>query len=72
MDNETMLQKMIKVSVKECKELISKHQLAQNKSFIRCLIMEYNVLANTITTNVWRKGELSKKISKLRLIDELL
>ena len=72
MDNETMLKKLITATKEECKELIIKYQLQENKSFIRCLINEYNVLINTFTVNVLYRNELQKKISKIRLIDSLL
>ena len=72
MDNGTILNILINASVKRCKELINEYQLSSNKSFIRCLIDEYNVLMNTSTPNIWHKGELAKKISKLHLIDNML
>ena len=64
MDNETMLKKLITATKEECKELIIKYQLQENKSFIRCLINEYNVLINTFTVNVLYRNELQKKLVK--------
>ena len=72
MDNGTMLKKLINAGIEECKELINKYQLQDNKSFIRCLIGEYNATINTSNVNIFHRNELQKKISKLRLIDSLL
>lgn len=72
MDNGTMLKKLINAGIEECKELINKYQLQDNKSFIRCLISEYNATINISTVNIFHRNELQKKISKLHLIDSLL
>ena len=54
------------------KGLINRHQLQENKSFIRVLIGEYNYLSNITTPDTKQKEEINGKIAKLHLIDDIM
>ena len=67
-----MLKVLMRSNKDMIKGLINRHQLQKNKSFIRVLIDEYNVLMNTSTNNVKHKSLLNSKITKLHLIDDIM
>lgn len=71
-DNETMLKVLIQSDEAMIKGIVDEFKLQLNKSFIRVLINEYNVLVNTSTNNSEHKNELNSKITKLHLIDDIM
>lgn len=72
MDNGTMLKVLLKSNREMIEGLVNRHQLQENKSFIRVLIDEYNVLMNTSTNNSEHRNKLDAKITKLHLIDDIM
>ena len=72
MDNGTMLKVLMKSNKEMIKGLINRHQLQENKSFIRVLIGEFNYLANINTPDIKEKYRINYKIAKLHLIDDIM
>ena len=72
MDNGTMLKVLLKSNREIIEGLVKKNKLQENKSFIRVLIDEYNVLMNTSTNNSEHRNKLNSKITKLHLIDDIM
>ena len=72
MSNGTMLKVLMKSNKEMIKGLINRHQLQENKSFIRVLINEFNYLANINTPDIKQKEDINSKITKLHLIDDIM
>ena len=72
MSNGTMLKVLLKSNREMIEGLVKKNKLQENKSFIRVLIDEYNVLMNTSTNNLEHRNKLNSKITKLHLIDDIM
>ena len=72
MDNGTMLKVLLKSNKEMIEGLVKKNKLQENKSFIRVLINEYNVLMNTSANNSEYRNKLNSKITKLHLIDDIM
>lgn len=71
-DNGTMLNVLIQSDETMIKAIVDEFKLQENKSFIRVLINEYNVLMNTSTNNLEHRNKLNSKITKLHLIDDIM